>query len=239
VTVVVAIVIGFSGAFWLWRLRNDARRSSTHGRVFLLSMVMVAVGSALLAGTGVYKWRDGERPAALPMAASSPSPAPSSSPTPAAGPPSVVFTGPNSPAPRPSGSPQNPRPPESAGSTPSTGPGGPASKPFSGAIRFQVPGFGNTLSTGQTVSGTVSAWSAGFQVWLFVRPDAGSAETPQGPCPVEGGTWACANVQLPGGSGTREYLDVVVASDAEAADYANLTTLPAAAVHDDTQAYKG
>lgn len=84
---------------------------------------------------------------------------------------------------------------------------------FYGTIRIQYPRFGNTLSTGQSVYGAVTNWTAGFQVWLFVRPETSSVETAQGPCQVTGATWTCSDVKLPGSVGTREYLDVVVGSE--------------------------
>jgi hypothetical protein len=110
---------------------------------------------------------------------------------------------------------------------------------FYGTIRIQYPGFGNTLSTGQSVYGAVTNWTAGFQVWLFVRPETSNVETAQGPCQVKGGTWTCTDVKLPGSVGTREYLDVVVGSEKDAARYPSLSVLPVASAHDSTQAYKG
>jgi len=95
------------------------------------------------------------------------------------------------------------------------------------------------LATGQQVYGAVTDWSAGFQVWLFVRPETSSAVTPQGPCQVTGERWTCTNVKLVGPPGTREYLNVVVAADAEAASYPSLSMLPQASAYDETQAYKG
>ena len=120
----------------------------------------------------------------------------------------------------------------------SPNPSHPQTSPFQGAIHFQFPGFGNTLTPGQDVYGTVTKWSTGFQVWLFVRPEGSSVETPSGPCPVSGENWTCTDANLPGASG-REYLTVVVVPDAEAAGYSTRTTLPHAAVRDETQAYKG
>jgi hypothetical protein len=110
---------------------------------------------------------------------------------------------------------------------------------FYGTIHFQYPGFGSTLSSGQDVYGALTNWTAGFQVWLFVRPETSGAETAQGPCQVKGETWTCTDVKLPGSVGTREYLDVVVGSERDAASYPTFSVLPATSAHDNTQAYKG
>ena len=246
--VIAGALIGLSGAFWLWRLRDDARRDRTRNQLMVLTMVMIAAGSGIIAGTSVYEWRAGGRIAAplriAPSAGTSTTPggdplrSPSAGPSADPGSPPVAPPGQVAAAPPASGGAATPPVPRS-GATPATGSSPFRNRTFAGDIRFQVPGFGNTLSTGQTVSGTVSAWSAGFQVWLFVRQDASSTEIPQGPCRVEGERWACADVQLPGKAGTKEYLDVVVAADSDAAGYATMTTLPAWSAHDETQAYKG
>ena len=109
---------------------------------------------------------------------------------------------------------------------------------FSGTIHIQFPGSGSTLATGQSVYGSVTGWSAGYRVWLFVRPQTSILETPEGPCQVTGTTWTCPNVQLPGLPGTREYLEVVVVPSGTTI-LSNLSTLPTALAHDATQAYKG
>jgi uncharacterized membrane protein len=115
----------------------------------------------------------------------------------------------------------------------------PPMRPFQGDIRFEFPSFGNTLASGQDVYGTVTEWSPGFQVWLFVRLEGSAVETPSGPCLIRGDKWNCTNVNLPGRSGDHEYLTVLVAPAAETADYPTRTTLPPVAVRDETQAYKG
>jgi hypothetical protein len=129
--------------------------------------------------------------------------------------------------------PGTPPPP---GSTPTGGASSPAAVGFTATIDIQFPGSGSTLTTGQSVSGSVTRLSAGYQVWLFVRPEIGISGTPEGPCQVAGTSWTCPNVQLPGLPGTREYLDVVVVKSGAAI---NLSTLTTALAHDATQAYKG
>src|SRR5262249_31153188 len=109
-------------------------------------------------------------------------------------------------------------------STP-TGGGTPPAAGFRGTIHIQFPGLGNTLPAGQNVYGSVTDWSAGLQVWLFVRPETSILETPEGPCRVAGTTWTCPNVQLPGLPGTREHLDVIVVPSATTIS-SNLPTLP-------------
>lgn len=109
---------------------------------------------------------------------------------------------------------------------------------FTGDIRFVSPGYGNTLFSGQRVSGTVTGWTAGYQVWLFVRPDGSSAVIARGPCQVGNGRWTCMKVQFPGAQGALEYLQVVVAPDRDAATYPTLSALPQVPVYDQTAVYK-
>jgi nucleoside phosphorylase len=126
-----------------------------------------------------------------------------------------------------------------AGGTPSMPVTDRAASRFFGGIRFDDRWFGQTLSTGQAIDGTVTGWSAGFQIWLFARPANTDVLIAQGPCTVDGGRWTCANLKLDGPPGTREYLDIVVASDTEAATYAGRSTVPRASAGDSTQIYKG
>src|SRR5688572_18010501 len=47
----------------------------------------------------------------------------------------------------------------------------PAAGRFLGTIRFDNRWFGWTLATGQSIDGTVTGWSTGFQIWLFARAE--------------------------------------------------------------------
>jgi hypothetical protein len=107
------------------------------------------------------------------------------------------------------------------------------------AILFDNMWFGQTLTTGQAIDGTVTGWPTGFQIWLFARPENTNVAIAQGPCTVDGGRWSCANLKLDGPPGTREYLDIVVASDTETATYAGRSTAPRGSANDSTQIYKG
>jgi hypothetical protein len=263
ILVIGATLTTLVGGFGLWRLRNDVQPSRTRSQLFVLNIVMVALGAGLLAGIWVYASSGPEYPAALPaltpkVPPSSAAPATTSVPSspipttgsrgPAARTPPVAAAGTHpppaqrAPAQPPAVSSQPPlaasQPAPQPGGGTSTSAGAPPAADFTGTIHIQFPAPGGTLATGQSVYGSVTGWSAGYQVWLFVRPETSPLETPEGPCQVAGTTWKCTDVQLSGLPGTREYLDVVVVPSSTTI-YPNLSTLPVALAHDSTQAYKG
>jgi hypothetical protein len=263
ILVIGATLTTLVGGFGLWRLRNDVQPSRTRSQLFVLNIVMVALGAGLLAGIWVYGSSGPEYPAALPAltpkvppssaapatagAPSSPVPNTGSRSATAARTPPVAAAGTyhppaqRAPAQPPAVSSQpppvarQPAPPPAGGT--STSAGAPPAAGFTGTIHFQFPAPGSTLATGQSVSGSVTGWAAGVQVWLFVRPERSILHIPVGPCQVAGTTWKCTNVQLPGLPGTREYLDVTVVP-AGTAISSTLSTLPTALAHDSTQVYK-
>jgi nucleoside phosphorylase len=120
-----------------------------------------------------------------------------------------------------------------------TTPDTPAPSQFFGTIRFDETWNGRTRATGQSIDGTVTAWSPGFQIWLFARPENTDTVIAQGPCRVDGERWTCTDLKLAGPRGALQALDVVVAPDAEAATYAGRTTVPRGSASDSTEIYKG
>jgi hypothetical protein len=114
-------------------------------------------------------------------------------------------------------------------------------RPFTGTIWVRHPLFGETLASGEALSGEVTGWTTGHQVWLSSRAEGSSAELVQGPCQVNGSTFTCPEVQLAGASGTREYIHVAVVTDEAAGQLndANTSPLDNASASDQTQIYKG
>jgi hypothetical protein len=247
--VVLGLLTTLAGVVGLWRLHDSPGQAPA--RLTILATVMVAAGPAGIAVVATYHWTAGrgastaiDAPQATPQAAA---PGPSA-PAASTGMPSAQGGRPE-PGPasgsgpirasenRPSISQPTQQP---SGTTPARASTPPAaSKRFLGTVGFRPALFGSTVAGGGSISGDVTQWSAGFQIWLFARAEGTETAVPQGPCPVTDHTWTCSNLSLPGTQGTREFLDVVVASDAEAATYTTLTTVPPASAHDDSQIYKG
>jgi hypothetical protein len=116
----------------------------------------------------------------------------------------------------------------------------PSSGPFTGTILITYPQYGWSLASGQELSGNVTQWRSGYQVWMSARAAGTSDELVQGPCQVSGGTFVCSGVQLPGASGALEHIRVAVVTDETAAQLAGASTLPVstAPASDWTDIYK-
>ncbi|CRK57169.1 hypothetical protein [Alloactinosynnema sp. L-07] len=113
-------------------------------------------------------------------------------------------------------------------------------RPFTGTIAIRYPGSGWTLASGDDLGGEVTEWSSGYQIWMSARPESGSTELVQGPCAVTGTSFVCSDVQLPGPSGTREFIRLAVVTDAEAKRLGDTAALPFdSPAQAQTQIYKG
>jgi hypothetical protein len=136
-----------------------------------------------------------------------------------------------------------PSPPATRDPSPSIG-NGPSdiAAPFAGTAAFTSLADGNTLFSGDNVSGTVHDWTDGFQIWLFIHGEDGRRAAPQGPCTITGAAWSCTNVTLIGASGARDTLDLVIAPDATAQSFrdgAAVAVTPPAISCAQIRVYKG
>jgi hypothetical protein len=203
---VIGIAAGLAmlaGATGLWLLA--ARRNL----VFALSLISVVVSSGVAGFLLARAGSDGAHGTAAPLHPPSTATSPTGAATPQPAP--SASTSPDGPAPSkplsttaPPTGPATPRPPDTA-------------TPFTGDATITNPRFGNTMSSGDDVSGTVTGRPDGFQLWLFVRGEHGERSAPQGPCTVTGTSWTCAKVTLVGVAGRdRDIIDLVVAPDSTA-----------------------
>jgi hypothetical protein len=73
------------------------------------------------------------------------------------------------------------------------------------------------------------------------RVDGSAAELVQGPCEVDGTTFACSGVKLLGESGTLEHIRVAVVTDAVAERLVGASKFPpnSTLANAETQVYKG
>lgn len=245
-----------AGGVWLWRLLTAGRSAGPQRPLLALNLFIMLLGAGLigygLAGPTRGETQSHNRSAPVPSESSrapasvapgptsgGPSPSSPGSGTmePPAGPttgnqPGVVPAEPRAPAPN------TPTAPKAAPTT--TTRAAPVG-PFTGGIHIRNPEFGWTLGSGQNVAGEVSNWTSGHQVWMSSRADGTTTELVQGPCPVDGGTFVCGNVQLVGEPGSGQWLHVAVFSDTEAERLNGATTLPIerAWASDEILAYKG
>jgi hypothetical protein len=246
-----------AGGVWLWRLL--AGGPSTRMRPLLvLNLLIMLIGAGLVGYVLAGPWpgdAQGQTPAAprLPESGGPPAGVSPTNGSPTTSPPVSVTDDPgttttNQPGPAPGttrpttapgGAPDTP--PRAAPTTTTTSTRSTPNQPYTGTISIRDPQFGSNIAPGGYVAGAITAWTAGYQVWVSTREDGTTSEMVQGPCHVDGERFVCSNVQVAGGSGTKEWIRVAVVSDAVGNQLSGASRLPieSASAADHTLAHKG